>query len=436
MGHANGIVTGPNVDPYGDVAHVLGRDTGDVVLLCKDLEYYDTGNVDGNGNPIYATRDAHSINKWARYKPVQSNNDTILSDLERSLANHGFILSGSDSILEYSIPLLFTRYAATNGEYKYMKPTGWCRILDFIPPSLTGNGYNAGAPMPFVYNNPTSGSSYVQNYTLNVVLGSSAAAELTIKDIIENNQYQTDMTKWYIGLAMKYTKNGSAYYKFVRAKTTDGYDTPRTLAAFVKGENLYAEIELDGYRTYEMMWIATEIDPSTPTAPGACVYLPLGGFSYVFSQATYTQYYTFAWSGSNPYGASQYAYDKKGEYVPCVAISFNGSMSRITMATVAPESRTASIKCTPVIYTRNGDVITCDYFYLSQGGVSCNTTNPQTIDTTVIGTVLLESTGEHYAVSDVDYVILYTDVDIDSGGSMSIITINSGGQQSDIINSF
>ena len=419
MPHSNGKIyvdttTTPHkgADFGNDIAYVLRSNSGDIGTLCTH----------------------RSINKWAKYKPIEVNSVGRISDDNREIAHHGFVASpGSENTMfEYSIPDLFTRYAANGGDYTYVKPTTRFRALDFVPPSLSGNGYNHNAPAPFVYNNPTQATSPTTNYVLNVTLNSNAGAELTIADIIKRNSYQHDMTKWYIALACKYVKGSSTYYKLARAKTTDGQDTPRTLAAFVKGERLYAEIQLDGFRTYEMLWVATEVDPSDPQEPGASVYLPLGGFSFTLNQTSITINYTFAWVGGGPQGASQYAYDKYGNYVPCCAVNFSSAFSRVTMAQSAPESRTATIYSTPILHLVGGGTIACEPIRLSDPDtISVNYTGEQIIDTTLIGTVLCKDGTENVAVSDVSYIELITQVVIDAGGTYIITLVNSNGDQRD-----
>lgn len=147
MGHGNGTIFSPNIDPRGDVATVLGRNTGDVELLCSDREYYDTGQVDGNGNPIYAKRDAGCVKSWPKFKPIRHSNDTILTLADRQDKYFGFDVTPCGP--NGNLVNFLSRYA---DEWKYLKPRGidvtpieWCRILDF-------DGYNAGANA-FVYPN-------------------------------------------------------------------------------------------------------------------------------------------------------------------------------------------------------------------------------------------------------------------------------------------
>jgi hypothetical protein len=221
-------------------------------------------------------------------------------------------------------------------------------------------------------------------------------------------------------LAAKYTKGSTTYYKLARAHTLSASPVNRTLASFVKGESLQAEIELDGFRTYEMMWVATAVDPSNPTDAGASVYLPLGGFSYTYSQASITINYTFAWS-FNPSGVRVYDYDLD-KYV--AAINFSGSYGYVTMGSTAPESRAATIYCTPRVYTRGGEVIVCDQFNACAiGDVAMNTTLQQTIDVPSYlgGSKKITVGGENVPVADIDYVDLITEVNLESGGTYVIV---------------
>lgn len=157
MGHGQGTIFSPNIDPYGDVAPVLGRNTGDVPLLCSDQEYYDTGEVDGDGNPIYAKRDAGCVKPWPKFKPIRHSNDTILTLADRQDKYFGFDVTPCGP--NGNLANFLARYA---DEWKYLKPRGidvtpieWCRILDF-------DGYNAGANA-FVYPN---GCTIPSGYTV------------------------------------------------------------------------------------------------------------------------------------------------------------------------------------------------------------------------------------------------------------------------------
>ena len=382
-----------------------------------EVTYTDIGNCIKEG----------LINKWAKYKPIERNQVTPLTDAQRKAENHGFLVTqGTNSIYDYSIPGLFDRYAAVSGDYKYVRPTTWYRLTDLVPYNsssstpFAGNGYSKNAPPPFVYNNPTRGTGTVTNYTLSVTISSAADAEISIADIVENNPAGAYLSSMYIALAVKYTKGSTTYYKLARAHTLAATPVNKTLATFVPGESLQAEIELDGFRDYTMMWCATAVDPSDPSGAGASVFLPLGGFTYTYSQASVTITYTYSWSNS-PTGVKVYDSDL-AKYV--AAINFTNSYGRVTMGSAAPESRTATIYCTPFVYTRGGETIVCDEFSAcTAGAVSANVTTQQTIDVPSYlgGSKKITVGGEYIPVSEIDYVDLVTQVNLDSGGSVVIV---------------
>lgn len=130
MAHSNGriFITTTGGVTYGveiaDLQQVLGRGVNDLGLLCSDQEWYDN-----NGTP--ALRPANKINKWARYKPINSNNIGFVTDAERRAANFG--LSAS----QYTAP----GPAALAG-WSYVRPTAHFRLVDFVKVS------DAGVPLP------------------------------------------------------------------------------------------------------------------------------------------------------------------------------------------------------------------------------------------------------------------------------------------------
>ncbi|MBQ6762317.1 MAG: hypothetical protein IJP49_06155 [Bacteroidales bacterium] len=72
-----------------DIQKAVGRGTGDLGLLCSDKKWYDTGETDQQGKPIYALRDAGKINPYAKYKPVRYNSKTTPTDTQRKVINYG-----------------------------------------------------------------------------------------------------------------------------------------------------------------------------------------------------------------------------------------------------------------------------------------------------------------------------------------------------------
>ncbi len=141
MSHANGRIyidttTTPHkgIDVRGDIATVLGVNTGDVGQLCRD-----------NGG---------RINIWAKYKPFRSSG-FIVTDQQRENANFGLSFpilhsvnstSGSGTIYnQYENDTEEAIKKRRNG-WEYLKPRGgtiseWYRVLDF-------NGYYHDAEVP------------------------------------------------------------------------------------------------------------------------------------------------------------------------------------------------------------------------------------------------------------------------------------------------
>ena len=194
MANQNGrIYIDTNTTPHkgveiADLQQVLGRSTGDLGLLCSDQEWYDTGVLDGQGNPIYALRPVNRINKWPWHKPIRQH--SFAYDTRNLPAgDDGF--NGDQPVGEYCIGSLEIPYSQTLGtivptshtesgvtvtkweaqsgffhdmmrglyNWNYRRPRGVdgthaepFRILDFV-----GYNHRCVSPMP----TPPSGSRYV-----------------------------------------------------------------------------------------------------------------------------------------------------------------------------------------------------------------------------------------------------------------------------------
>lgn len=160
MAHSNGrIFIDTSTTPYkgveiADLQQVLGRGTGDLGLLCSDQEWYDTGTVDGQGNPVYALRPINPprINKWAKYKPSESTHGPgITTGAMRKAINQDFTPStvhtgGTGGNIE---PILY-EMSLHGADWEYKNDNAqFYRLLDFVPESLQGLGYNHEAERPF-----------------------------------------------------------------------------------------------------------------------------------------------------------------------------------------------------------------------------------------------------------------------------------------------
>lgn len=204
MSHGNGTIYGPNIDVRGDVAAVLGRNTGDVYLLCSDQEWYDTGNVDGNGNPIYAKRDAGAVKPWPKFKPIRDTDcDTILTLADRQDAYFGFKVDQCGP--NGNIATFISNYAS---QWQYLKPRGidvtpieWCRILDF-------DGYDAAANSFVNINDKTFPASYTVGqggvgvtFHLGINAGNNLhAGSISINDFKLGGSEGTEFANCYFGL--------------------------------------------------------------------------------------------------------------------------------------------------------------------------------------------------------------------------------------------
>ena len=192
MSHSNGIITAP-VDVIGDIATVLGRNTGDVGQLC--------GDVNENGTRQY------KINPYSKYKPVKYNTKGILPTYgyRSSQGNCGLNLTR----LNYNQITKANVANATRWDIYTAPPTGIStepyRVLDF-------DGYRHYAQCPLV-NFSYPSNLYYNLDTLALMITARTGSHLSDTDItpydlmcyFSNNTQaiSADTTTWgYFGLIL------------------------------------------------------------------------------------------------------------------------------------------------------------------------------------------------------------------------------------------
>lgn len=163
MPYTNGIIyVDTSVSPHQgvsifDIQRALGRGVKDVGLLCSDQEWYDTGTLDQQGNPVYALRRVNKINLASKFKPVRypsvgatyESVPTLYRDADNKCGIEIPVLTASD-FSSANIQSLITGSA----DYLYLAPRGkntnseWFRLRDF-------NGYNHNASLSFQFVPPT-----------------------------------------------------------------------------------------------------------------------------------------------------------------------------------------------------------------------------------------------------------------------------------------
>lgn len=125
----------------GDIQKAVGRGTGDLGLLCSDQEWYDTGETDQQGNPVYALRRIDKIKTYAKYKPNGSTLKARLTLAQRQAANCGIDCTDSSTGCFSTSPASLMDRAKASCRWNKVIPTVF-RILDF-------EEYNANASQPF-----------------------------------------------------------------------------------------------------------------------------------------------------------------------------------------------------------------------------------------------------------------------------------------------
>ena len=121
MSRTGSVVHSPDIDVYGDVSYILGRQPcGDVGQLCSD--------TDGSG------QDVNKINKKSLFKPIHTSFIGVLTQAQRKSLNYGYaIQSYLRPVAESNQGLIYAHL--NNLSWAYVKPDGTdytqCRITDF-----------------------------------------------------------------------------------------------------------------------------------------------------------------------------------------------------------------------------------------------------------------------------------------------------------------
>lgn len=163
----------------GDIQKAVGRGTGDLGLLCSDQEWYDTGETDQQGNPVYALRRINKIKVYAKYKPNGSTLKARLTLAQRQAANCGIDCSDSSTGCFSTSPASLMERAKANCEWNKDLPTVF-RILDF-------EEYNANASQPFqsmtdIVGNTTGDNTMYLNINLVPIVESY---NMQVEDLVE-----------------------------------------------------------------------------------------------------------------------------------------------------------------------------------------------------------------------------------------------------------
>lgn len=235
--HSNGRIY---IDPnntgveIADIQQVLGRGTGDLGLLCSDQEWYDTGTVDGQGNPVYALRPLNPgrINKWAKYKPVRQSGLDFASQRNadftwKATANWWKAHNGQCGMAFTTFSQLYVSSDPFNAnsflrklkdgelQWTYEAPTGGINQYPFRMFDFLQYDHNAPKPVSGVYDN----LQLYDNGKLTVQLDESRAGEslgIQLSDLVINNA-STD--NWYVGMLIYKNDN---LYQFAFSTQTIG----------------------------------------------------------------------------------------------------------------------------------------------------------------------------------------------------------------------
>ena len=110
-----------------DIQQAVGRGANDIGQLASDQEWYDTGEVDQQGNPVMALRDAGRLNPYAKYKPYDYPPNPLVPAYMMQLPDS----FRAQHMWGLTIPALTNPKNLFDEEFEYTKPTDWFRFADF-----------------------------------------------------------------------------------------------------------------------------------------------------------------------------------------------------------------------------------------------------------------------------------------------------------------
>lgn len=259
MSNTNGVINAP-VSLHADVCQVLGLG-----------QPCDLGTVCQSGK----------INMWAKYKPVQFNSISELSERSRYEVNYGIDVNSAYSL---DIASLFTK-AASNPGWGYVRPTSYFRLTDFVK-------YNHKAIQPYRYSFPESDTTNKSTFSTTFYIIINSGAEINpATDFVALDSLNKDLFKF--GVAYKHKDWSTSEIKFAVGNSVSS--NPSTIEI---------PITFSTMGEYTLLPVITQETGGTSTA-SPTIYLPNGYRTYtltrVYSQAlvTLSNFSSISWSYSN-----------------------------------------------------------------------------------------------------------------------------------------
>ena len=179
------------------------------------------------------------VNKWAKYKPIQSTTVVNISESERAQQFYGFDIQAifcndSEDTLETAL--------SNGADYPYIKPSSWFRLRDF-------NGYNSKAEIPFKYTqytDPKTNLQWVEVYL-------NPMGEIRLSEILPT-EIGADVANFKIALV--YRKRGTDLLN--EAFAVDDNDNYVTVSDVENGAQPIIRFTLPDGGTYDMVLAITD----------------------------------------------------------------------------------------------------------------------------------------------------------------------------------
>ena len=218
---------------------------------------------------------------WAKYKPVQFNSISELSERSRYEVNYGIDVNSAYSL---DIASLFTK-AASNPDWGYARPTSYFRLTDFVK-------YNHKAIQPYRYSFPESDTTNKSTFSTTFYIVINSGAEINpATDFVALDSLNKDLFKF--GVAYKHKDWSTSEIKFAVGNSVSS--NPSTIEI---------PITFSTMGEYTLLPVITQETGGTSTA-APTIYLPNGYRTYtltrVYSQAlvTLSNFSSISWSYSN-----------------------------------------------------------------------------------------------------------------------------------------
>ncbi len=200
MAHNNGVISAP-VDIRGDIAAVLGVQSGDLAELCQNA----------------------NVNRWSAHKPVEHNDPWNTTNQKFAELDYGL------SIGVKTVSQIISDHS--DFCWTYTKPSTWFRVMDF-------DGYNHNAAGPDLYLHTYPVYTNIQSGRMSIMVTFYNDADeipilgIPVKTTTQSGAPSEELSDWHLVFILYKGQN-----------TPSLFNTDHPLSYFNPGQT----IDIDGY---------------------------------------------------------------------------------------------------------------------------------------------------------------------------------------------